>query len=105
MNELDQVVKFSNENEKVGVLENRYVARYLRQIEAPGFDGRIFDKRDRCWRCRLKFGFTWMSTEADPATATEIDVTDFERRWQARPSESGNLPLGVECGKCTEYLL
>lgn len=34
--------------------------------------GKKLAERDRCWRCRLAFGFTWMSAEADPAkTAKE----------------------------------
>ena len=108
INEVDQVVNFSNENVKVEVLRlvgNRYVARELRQLEAKAFNGKTFDERDRCWRCRLTFDFTWMSTEADPATATEKEVIDYEGRWGARPSESGNLPVEMECGKCAEYLL
>lgn len=106
VHEVDQVVKFSNENEKVEVLRlvsNRYVARNLRQFDAQAFNGKNFDERDRYWRCRLIFGFTWLSNEADPTTATEKDVTDFEGRWQGCLSKSGNLE--VECGKCTEYLL
>ena len=101
INEVDQVVNLSNENIKGEVLRlvgNWYVARDLRQLEAQAFKGKTFDERDQCWRCRLTFGFTWMSLE-------EKDVTDFEGRWQARPSEPGNLPTEVECGKCAEYLL
>lgn len=82
---------------------NGYVARDLRELEAQAFDGKSFESRDRCWRCRLTFGFEWMWVEADPATETEKNVRDFEGRWQASPSESGNLNL--ECGKCAEYLL
>lgn len=55
INEVDQVVNFSNENVKVEVLRlvgNRYVARELRQLEAKAFNGKTFDERDRCWRCR-----------------------------------------------------
>lgn len=108
INEIDQVVNLSNGNVKVEVLRlvgNRLVARDLRQLKAQAFNGKTFDERDRCWRCRLTFGFTWMSLVADPAIATEKEVTDFEGQWQARPSEPGNLPTEVECGKCAEYLL
>ena len=74
INEVDQVVNSSNKNTKVEVLRlamNGYVARDLRELEAQALDGKCFEKRDRCWRCRLTFGFTWMSAEADPATETE----------------------------------
>ena len=55
----------------------------------------------------MSFGFTWMSTEADPAKAAEEDVIDYEGRWNVSPSlsEPGNLPVEVECGKCAEYLM
>ncbi|MCJ1342367.1 hypothetical protein MMC31_000549 [Peltigera leucophlebia] len=96
----------NSDSVKVEVLRlamNGYVARDLRELEAQAFDGKSFEMRDRCWRCRLTFGFTWMSVEADPATQTEENVRDFEGRWQARPSESGNLNVGYR--KCVEYLL
>lgn len=99
------MLNFSNENEKVAVLRlvaNRYVARDLRQLDAQAFNGKFFDERDRCWRCRLTFGFTWLSNEADPTTTRENDVKDFEGRWGCI-STSGNLE--VDCGKCAEYLL
>lgn len=50
----------------------------------------------------ITFGFTWISGQAYLETKTEKNVTDFEGRWQANPSESGNL--NVECGKCAEHL-
>lgn len=105
IDEVDQMVKFSNETEKVAVLRlvaNRYVARDLRQLDAQAFHGKNFDERDRCWRCRLTFGFTWLSNEAYPTTIRENDVKDFEGRWVCI-STSGNLE--VDCGKCAEYLL
>lgn len=105
INEVDEAVNCSNENEKVEVLRlvaNGYVARDLQQLKAPAFNGKTFDKRDRCWRCRLTFGFTWMSNEADSATVTEQDVTDFEGRWQGCLSRPD---LEIDCGKCAEYLL
>lgn len=108
IDEVDQIVNFSNGNVRVEVLRqvgNGYVARELRQLEAQAFNGKTFAERDRCWRCRLSFGFTWMSTEADPAKAEEEDVIDYEGRWNARPSEPGNLPVEVEYGKCAEYLM
>lgn len=110
IDEGDQVLNFSNENVRVEVLRqvgNGYVARELRQLQTQACKGKIFAKRDRCWRCRLSFGFTWMSTEADPAKAAEEDVIDYEGRWNVSPSlsEPGNLPVEVECGKCAEYLM
>lgn len=39
------------------------------------------------------------------AKTAKENVVDYEGRWDARPSESGNLPVEVECGKCAEYLL
>ena len=107
INEIDQVVNFSNEKVRVEVLRqvsNGYVARELRQLEAQAFNGKTFAERDRCWRCRLTFGFTWMSAEADPAKTAKEQVVDYEGRWDARPSdesESANLPVeGVRevCG-------
>lgn len=98
INEVDQVVGSSNQDTKKEVLRlamNGYIARDLRVLEAQAFDGKSFETRDRCWRCRLTFGFTWMSIEADPTTETENNLRDFEGRWQARPSESGSL--NVEC--------
>ena len=86
VNEVDQVVNLSNENVKAEVLRlvgNRYLARDLGQLEAQAFNKTTFDEQDRCWRCRLKFGFTWMSTEADPATATEKEDKRF--RWAVAP--------------------
>lgn len=106
IDEVDQVVNFSNENVKVEVLRqesNRYVARELRQLEAQAFNGKPFAERDRCWRCRLTFGFTWMSAEADPAKTANENVLDYEGRWDERLSESGNLLVEVECGECAEY--
>lgn len=43
-----------------------------------------------------------MSAEADPAKTAKEQVVDYEGRWDARPSESANLPVEVECA---EYLL
>lgn len=63
---------------------------------AQAFNGKPFAERDRCWRCCLSFGFTWMSTEADPAKAAEEELIDYEGRWHARPSEPGNLPVEVD---------
>lgn len=106
INEVDEVVNSSTENQKLEVLRlvaNGYIARDLRQLKAQAFNGRTFDERDRCWRCRLTFGFTWLSNEADPAAVTEHDVTDFEGRWEGCISRSGNLE--TDCGKCAEYLL
>lgn len=106
INEVDEVVNFSAENKKLEVLRlvsNGYVARDLRQLKAQAYNGRTFDERDRCWRCRLTFGFTWLSTEADPAAVKEHDVKDFEGRWEGHLSRSANLE--TYCGKCAEYLL
>lgn len=105
IDEVDQVVNYSNEKVRVEVLRQVPNGRELRQLEAHAFNGKTFAERDRCWRCRLTFGFTWMSAEADPAKTAKEQVVDYEGRWDARPSESANLPVEMECGKCAEYLL
>lgn len=102
INQVDQVMGSSNQGTKKEVLRlamNGYVARELRELrelEAQAFDGKNFEPRDRCWRCRLTFRFTRMSIEADRATETQNNVRDFKGRWQARPSESGRI-WQVEC--------
>lgn len=93
INEVDQVVSSSNLNIKVEVLRlalNGYVARDLRGLEAQAFDGKSFETRDRCWRCRLTFGFTWMSVEADPATETEKNILRKRLR-----GAMASTPLGI----------
>lgn len=89
--------------EVLRLVSNGYVARDLRQLKAQACNGRTFDERDRCWRCRLNFGFTWLSNEADPTAVKENDVKDYEGRWEGYLSRSGNLE--TDCGKCAEYLL
>lgn len=74
INEVDQVLSFSNKNTKVEVLPlamNGYVASDLRELDAQALNGKSFEKPDRCWRCRLPFGCAWMSLEANPASETE----------------------------------
>ena len=86
ISEVDEVVNLFKENRKLEVLRlaaNGYVARDLRPLEAQAFDGKTFEERDRCWRCRLTFGFLWMSEEADPNDKEQEErVRDFEGRWQ-----------------------
>ena len=105
--EVDKMINLSNDNRNIEVLRlaaSGYVARNLQSLEAQAFDGKTFAERDRCWRCRLTFGFAWMSEEADPNKEPENKVRDFEGRWQAsHSSETGNL--NSEYGKCAEYLL
>lgn len=105
--EVDKTVNVSSENRNVVVLRlaaNGYVARDLQPLKAQAFDGNKFEGRDRCWRCRLTFGFAWMSEEADPNKESEGSVRDFEGRWQG-PHSSEPGSLNIECGKCAEYLL
>ncbi len=84
--------------ERESICCSRPLATWRPGIQRENF----FDERDRCWRCRLTFDFTWLSSEADPTTATEKEVTDFEGRWQGCLPKSGNLE--VKCGKFAEYL-
>lgn len=67
---------------------------------AQAFDARSFSVRDRCWRCRITFGFSWLWSEKDPSQVKTEEVRDFEGVWG-----EGDTSSNVEFGMCAEYLL
>ncbi|MCJ1345437.1 hypothetical protein MMC31_003644 [Peltigera leucophlebia] len=69
-------------------------------LHAQAFDARNFSVRDRCWRCRITFGFSWLWSERDPSQVKTEEVRDFEGVWG-----EGDTSSNVEFGMCAEYLL
>lgn len=76
----------------------------LEKLHAQAFDARKFEVRDRCWRCRITFGFCWLWSEKDPSQVNTDEVRDFEGVWggaslQVHFEDEGNSVM------CAEYLL
>ncbi|KAI9795106.1 MAG: hypothetical protein M1816_000128 [Peltula sp. TS41687] len=63
---------------------------------AQAFEGTNLLPRDRCWRCRVTFGYDWLSQEKNPTQTDVGEVRDFEQS----PAKRDPYP-----GKCAEYLL
>lgn len=72
----------------------------LKSFAARAFDGKSFLPRERCWRCRLTFGFTWLWPEGHPEGLSVAKIKDSEFRWD---NTSDTIKDGE--GKCAEYNL
>lgn len=72
----------------------------LKSFAAQAFDGKSFLPRERCWRCRLTFGFTWLWPEGHPKGLSVAKIKDFELRWD---NTSDTRKDGE--GKFAEYIL
>lgn len=102
-------------SEKQAVLDlasAEYACNDLNDLDAQAFDAGNFNVRDRCWRCRITFGFKWLWCESNPTNATSKDVRDFEGLWgensvQTQSCEHGESLEGgnANWGMCAEYLL
>lgn len=73
----------------------------LEDLHAQAFDSRNFGVRDRCWRCRITFGFRWLWSENDPNQVKPDEVRDFEGVWGGLTKVEDKGEFGV----CAEYLL
>lgn len=72
----------------------------LKSFSAQAFDGKTFLPRERCWRCRLTFGFTWLWPEGNAKDLSVAQIKDFELRWD---NTKDKIKDGE--GKCAEYIL
>lgn len=99
----EAVAKANLPNQKLGV-ENLAIIGdsflELKSFAAQAFDGKSFLPRERCWRCRLTFGFTWLWPEGHPKGLSVAKIKDFEFRWD---NTSDTIKDGQ--GKCAEYIL
>lgn len=68
------------------------VAINLEGLHAQAFDSRNFRVRDRWWRCRITFGFSWLSSEKDPSRVSTKEVRDFEGVWEEKHSWKRKRP-------------
>lgn len=89
-----------------------YACEALNDLYAQAFDAGNFNIRDRCWRCRITFGFKWLWWETNPTNATTKEVRDFEGLWGENAAQTqscehgGSLEGGnANWGMCAEYLL
>lgn len=99
----DEVAKANLTSQRLGV-KNLAVAGdsilKLKGFAAQAFDGKTFLPKDRCWRCRLTFGFTWLWPEKDAKDLNAAEIRDYECR---RDNTKGTETDGA--GKCAEYHL
>lgn len=84
----------------------RYTCGDLGELCAQAFDARDFTARDRCWRCRIPFGFEWLWTES--GQPTQPKVMSVTLRGYGVNQSKGNLvsrgkARNAEC--CAEGLL
>lgn len=55
-----------------------YAGKDLKKLYAQAYDARNFVICDRCWRCRVTFGFNWLCHEINPTCVDSEEVRDFE---------------------------
>lgn len=72
----------------------------LNDLCAQAFDAAYFIVPDRCWSCRITFGFKWQWFENNPTNAISKDRRDFEGLWgensvQTQPCEHRGVGVGV----------
>lgn len=99
----EEVAKANLPNQKLGVKNLAMIGDSvldLKNFAAQAFDGKSFLPRERCWRCRLTFGFTWLWPEGHPKGLSVGKIKDFEFRWD---NNSETIKDGE--GKCAEYIL
>lgn len=99
----EEVVKANLRSQKLGVRNLAMTGDSLLELNgfvAQAFDGKSFLPRERCWRCRLTFGFNWLWPEGDPKGLSVAKIKDFEFRWD----NASDTRKGGE-GKCGEYIL
>lgn len=93
----DEVAKANLTSQRLGV-KNLAVAGdsilKLKGFAAQAFDGKTFLPKDRCWRCRLTFGFTWLWPEKDAKDLNAAEIRDlrmpmgqhqrYQNRWSRK---------------------
>lgn len=99
----EEVVKANLPNRKLGVRNLAMIGDSFLELNcftAQAFDGKSFLPRERCWRCRITFGFTWLWPEGHPEGLSVAKIKDFECRWD---NTSDTIKDGE--GKCADYIL
>lgn len=80
----EEVAKANLPNQRLGVKNLAMIGDSfleLKSFAAQAFDGKSFLPRERCWRCRLTFGFTWLWPEGHPQGLSVAKIKDFEFRY------------------------
>ena len=99
----EEVAEATLSSQKLGVKNLAMIGNSvldLKSFAAQAFDGKTFLPRERCWRCRLTFGFTWLWPEGHAKDLSVAKIKDFEFRWD---NTKDNVKDGE--GKCAEYIL